>query len=110
MTTQKKKDSFNKRLFTAGIVGGVAGGIEICCTYPTEFVKTQLQLDEKSKPGQPKKFNGTMDCVRKTVFPEGQKPNPFRLYRGLSPLLFFSVPKAAVRFAGFEGAASVMRK
>jgi len=110
MTTEKKKDSFNKRLFTAGIVGGVAGGIEICCTYPTEFVKTQLQLDEKSKPGQAKKFNGTMDCVRKTVFPEGQKPNPFRLYRGLSPLLFFSVPKAAVRFAGFEGAATVINK
>lgn len=29
------------------IAGGITGGIEICITYPTEFVKTQLQLDEK---------------------------------------------------------------
>jgi hypothetical protein len=29
------------------IAGGITGGIEICITYPTEYVKTQLQLDEK---------------------------------------------------------------
>ena len=34
--------------FAKGIIaGGVTGGIEICITYPTEYVKTQLQLDEK---------------------------------------------------------------
>lgn len=31
------------------IAGGITGGIEICITYPTEYVKTQLQLDEKGK-------------------------------------------------------------
>uniref|UniRef100_A0A8B9RAK0 Solute carrier family 25 member 1 n=1 Tax=Astyanax mexicanus TaxID=7994 RepID=A0A8B9RAK0_ASTMX len=31
-------------------VGGIAGGIEICITFPTEYVKTQLQLDEKANP------------------------------------------------------------
>ena len=30
--------------------GGLAGGIEICITFPTEYVKTQLQLDERSHP------------------------------------------------------------
>lgn len=30
--------------------GGLAGGIEICITFPTEYVKTQLQLDEKAHP------------------------------------------------------------
>lgn len=30
------------------VIGGITGGIEICITYPTEFVKTQLQLDERS--------------------------------------------------------------
>lgn len=30
--------------------GGIAGGIEICITFPTEYVKTQLQLDEKANP------------------------------------------------------------
>lgn len=29
------------------IAGGITGGIEICITFPTEYVKTQLQLDEK---------------------------------------------------------------
>lgn len=30
--------------------GGLAGGIEICITFPTEYVKTQLQLDERANP------------------------------------------------------------
>jgi hypothetical protein len=29
------------------IAGGITGGLEICITFPTEYVKTQLQLDEK---------------------------------------------------------------
>lgn len=32
------------------VSGGIAGGIEICITFPTEYVKTQLQLDEKANP------------------------------------------------------------
>lgn len=32
---------------TAVAVGGVSGGIEACVMFPTEFVKTQLQLDKK---------------------------------------------------------------
>lgn len=32
------------------IAGGIAGGIEICITFPTEYVKTQLQLDERANP------------------------------------------------------------
>ena len=27
--------------------GGFAGGLEILCTFPTEYVKTQLQLDSR---------------------------------------------------------------
>ncbi|CAG9831945.1 unnamed protein product [Diabrotica balteata] len=46
------------------IAGGITGGIEICITFPTEYVKTQLQLDEK---GDKKKYNGIADCVKKTV-------------------------------------------
>lgn len=71
--------------------GGLTGGIEICITFPTEFVKTQLQLDEKS--GKTKKYNGIVDCVRKTVKSHGV----LGLYRGLSVLLYGSIPKSAVR-------------
>lgn len=79
---------FNRIFFA----GGITGGIEICITYPTEYVKTQLQLDEKSSTGI-KQYNGIGDCVKKTVKSHGF----FGLYRGLSVLLYGSIPKSAVR-------------
>lgn len=39
------------------IAGGITGGIEICITFPTEYVKTQLQLDEKGESIADKYFN-----------------------------------------------------
>jgi len=75
------------------IAGGITGGIEICITYPTEYVKTQLQLDEKVG-----KYKGIYDCGRQTVQERGIRG----LYRGLSVLLYGSIPKSAVRFGAFE--------
>lgn len=73
------------------ITGGITGGIEICITFPTEYVKTQLQLDERStKP----RYTGIVDVVKQTVKLHGIKG----LYRGLSVLIYGSVPKSAVRF------------
>lgn len=77
------------------VAGGITGGIEICITFPTEYVKTQLQLDEK---GGNKRYNGIADCVKKTVKERGV----FGLYRGLSVLLYGSIPKSAARFGAFE--------
>ncbi|KAI5696638.1 hypothetical protein M8J76_003381 [Diaphorina citri] len=77
------------------IAGGITGGIEICITFPTEYVKTQLQLDGK---GADKKYTGIWDCAKKTVKSHGV----FGLYRGLSVLLYGSIPKSAVRFGAFE--------
>jgi solute carrier family 25 citrate transporter 1 len=75
-------------------LGGITGGIEICITFPTEFVKTQLQLDEgSSRRGEARQYNGVIDCVKKTVRTRGF----FGLYRGLSVLLYGSIPKSAVR-------------
>lgn len=76
-------------------VGGITGGIEICITYPTEYVKTQMQLDEKAGA---RKYNGILDCVKKTVKSHGV----FGLYRGLSVLLYGSIPKSAVRYTIFH--------
>ena len=80
--------------FLKGIIaGGITGGIEICITYPTEFVKTQLQLDEKVG-----KYKGIVDCTKQTV----QSRGIGGLYRGLSVLVYGSIPKSAVRFGSFE--------
>jgi len=75
------------------IAGGITGGIEICITYPTEYVKTQLQLDEKVG-----KYKGIIDCGRQTIKERGVRG----LYRGLSVLVYGSIPKSAVRFGSFE--------
>ena len=80
--------------FLKGVIaGGITGGIEICITYPTEYVKTQLQLDEKVG-----KYKGIWDCTKQTVQTNGVRG----LYRGLPVLLYGSIPKSAVRFGGFE--------
>jgi len=75
------------------IAGGITGGIEICITYPTEYIKTQLQLDEKVG-----KYKGIVDCAKQTVNQNGVRG----LYRGLSVLVYGSIPKSAVRFGSFE--------
>jgi hypothetical protein len=38
----------SERTIKGIVIGGITGGIEICITYPTEYVKTQVQLDERS--------------------------------------------------------------
>ncbi|KAK0058739.1 tricarboxylate transport protein mitochondrial, partial [Biomphalaria pfeifferi] len=78
------------------IAGAITGGLEICITFPTEYVKTQLQLDEKL--GTQKRYKGPIDCVKVTVREYGVRG----LYRGLSVLLYGSIPKSAVRFGSFE--------
>lgn len=85
----------SQRTLKGILAGGITGGIEICITFPTEYVKTQLQLDERSaKP----RYNGIADVVKQTVRSHGVTG----LYRGLSVLIYGSVPKSAVRFGAFE--------
>jgi len=72
--------------------GGITGGIEICITFPTEYVKTQLQLDERN--GANKRYKGISDCVRQTVKEHGVRG----LYRGLAVLVYGSIPKSAIRW------------
>lgn len=78
------------------VAGGITGGIEICITFPTEYVKTQLQLDERK--GTAKRYKGIVDCVKVTIREHGVRG----LYRGLSVLVYGSIPKSAVRFGSFE--------
>lgn len=84
-----------KHPIKAVLAGGIAGGLEICCTFPTEYVKTQLQLDSRSDTP---KYKGPLHCARSTVSEFGF----FGLYRGLSSLLYGSIPKASIRFSVYE--------
>mmetsp|Transcript_70131 Transcript_70131/g.195087 ORF Transcript_70131/g.195087 Transcript_70131/m.195087 type:complete len:294 (+) Transcript_70131:82-963(+) len=58
-----KKDTGVKTV----VKGFLTGGTQAAITYPTEFVKTQLQLQSKTDP----QFNGILDCFKKTVSKHG---------------------------------------
>ncbi|KAI8902018.1 putative CTP1-mitochondrial citrate transporter-member of the mitochondrial carrier family [Globomyces pollinis-pini] len=75
---------------TAGII---AGAVEGFLTYPTEYVKTQLQIQ-----ATPKRYFGPWDCAVKTVKERGFTG----LYRGLSALLIGNAAKAGVRFLAYD--------
>eukprot|EP01138_Halocafeteria_seosinensis_P006345 gb/GECG01006486.1/.p1 GENE.gb/GECG01006486.1/~~gb/GECG01006486.1/.p1 ORF type:complete len:304 (+),score=36.65 gb/GECG01006486.1/:1-912(+) len=79
------------------IAGGLAGGIEVAIMYPTEYVKTQLQLERRREDGKPPRFKNSIDCAKKIVKDKG----PLALYRGLSSLLAGTVPKTSVRFTAY---------
>lgn len=81
------------------LAGFVAGGLEATATWPTEYVKTQLQLQRGTGL-----YRGFWDCARQTVGQYG----PLGLYRGLGPVLVFSMPKAGVRFWAFETASKLL--
>merc|ERR1719384_171322 len=76
------------------IKGTLTGFIEAIVCYPTEFVKTQLQLQSKVKP----EYTGILDCGMKTV----KKHGPMGLYRGALPLILGSSGKQAARWTGYE--------
>lgn len=95
------------------IAGALAGAAEIICTYPLEYIKTQLQIagpaisstSVSSRTTTTVAFRNSRDVVQQTIHRHGY----FGLYRGLSPNLYFSFPKCAIRFAAFEYTARYLR-
>ncbi|CAG8540720.1 12787_t:CDS:2, partial [Acaulospora colombiana] len=64
--------------------------------YPTEFVKTQLQLQDGSNAKT--KYKGPLDCAITTVRTKGV----FGLYKGLSALVIGTAAKAGIRFFTYD--------
>lgn len=91
ISEQQKLLPSTKRGLRSVVGGGLTGGINICIVFPTEFVKTQLQLDN----GKEKKYNGSIDVVRKTIKEKGIRG----MYRGITVLLAGTVPTYAVRYS-----------
>jgi solute carrier family 25 citrate transporter 1 len=76
------------------INGGIVGAVEAVLTYPTEFIKTSLQLQSKLQP----EYRGIWHCITKTVADRGV----MGLYRGLTPLVVGSIPKQGVRWFAYD--------
>ncbi|CAG7835884.1 unnamed protein product [Allacma fusca] len=92
--TNIQLDGCNEGL-KGGFAGGIAGGIAAWVAYPSECIKTIMQLDETRGT---KRFKGTIDCLEKTVKERGV----LGLYRGFNIVLYGTVPKTGVRFGTFE--------
>ena len=87
-----QKGRVKKSPAKAIVCGGVAGAIEAAVTYPTEFLKTYMQLyKDWSKKG----INPTVKHIYNKWGISG-------FYRGLSVLVFFSIPKTGTRFGAYE--------
>ena len=76
----------------SGIIGGIVGGVEITITYPIEYLKTVMQLNKHFQK------MGLVGITKHVYNTQGF----LGLYRGYSSLLVFAIPKATVRFGGFQ--------
>ncbi|KAF3449450.1 hypothetical protein FNV43_RR10178 [Rhamnella rubrinervis] len=74
--------------------GGLAGASFWAFVYPTDVVKSVIQVDDYKNP----KFNGSIDAFRKIVASEGVKG----LYKGFGPAMARSVPANAACFLAYE--------
>ncbi|EOA13775.1 hypothetical protein CARUB_v10026869mg [Capsella rubella] len=76
------------------MAGGVAGASFWGIVYPTDVVKSVLQVDDYKNP----KYSGSMDAFRKILKSEGVKG----LYKGFGPAMARSVPANAACFLAYE--------
>jgi len=84
------------------ITGAVVGATEISVTFPLEFVKRQLQLQQQASAlsrAASVQFKGPLHCISHTVRTYG----PTGLYCGFASFIVFAPPKAAIKFGIFEG-------
>ncbi|KAG5059151.1 Mitochondrial carnitine/acylcarnitine carrier-like protein [Glycine soja] len=76
------------------LAGGVAGAAFWLMVYPTDVVKSVIQVDDYKNP----KFSGSIDAFRRISASEGIKG----LYKGFGPAMARSVPANAACFLAYE--------
>lgn len=76
------------------VAGGLAGGSFWISVYPTDVIKSVIQVDDYKNP----KFSGFFDAFKKILAAEGVKG----LYKGFGPAMGRSVPANAACFLAYE--------
>ncbi|XP_021969346.1 mitochondrial carnitine/acylcarnitine carrier-like protein [Helianthus annuus] len=76
------------------LAGGLAGGAFWVSVYPTDVVKSVIQIDDYKNP----KYTGSIDAFKKIVKAEGIGG----LYKGFGPAMARSVPANAACFLAYE--------
>ena len=81
------------------VAGGLAGGVASAVANPTDLMKVRMQTDGMLKDAEgkllPKKYNGMIDCLTKTVSEEGV----LALWTGVGPTVGRAVALAAAELA-----------
>ncbi|XP_039785045.1 mitochondrial carnitine/acylcarnitine carrier-like protein isoform X2 [Panicum virgatum] len=76
------------------LAGGLAGAALWLSVYPTDVVKSVIQVDDYRNP----RYAGSLDALRKIVAADGVKG----LYKGFGPAMARSVPANAATFVAYE--------
>ncbi|XP_076901866.1 mitochondrial carnitine/acylcarnitine carrier-like protein [Bidens hawaiensis] len=76
------------------LAGGLAGASYWITVYPTDVVKSMIQIDDFTNP----KYSGSIDGFKKIVKSEGVGG----LYKGFGPAMARSVPANAACFLAYE--------
>ncbi|PRP79405.1 hypothetical protein PROFUN_05294 [Planoprotostelium fungivorum] len=84
-----KQPSIGKTILKNLVMGGIAGIIGACSTFPLDMVKTRMQ----NQRGAVRQYNGVLDCFRKIIAAEGVRG----LYRGLPAQLVGITPEKAIK-------------
>ncbi|XP_038887492.1 mitochondrial carnitine/acylcarnitine carrier-like protein [Benincasa hispida] len=88
------RDTSNLGKGSVIVAAGVAGAGFWLAVYPTDVIKSVIQVDDFKNP----KFSGSMDAFRKIMALEGVKG----LYKGFGPAMARSVPSNAACFLVYE--------
>ncbi|XP_022965121.1 mitochondrial carnitine/acylcarnitine carrier-like protein isoform X1 [Cucurbita maxima] len=76
------------------VAGGLAGATFWFSVYPTDVVKSVIQVDDYKNP----KYSGSIDAFRKILAAEGVKG----LYKGFGPAMARSIPANGACFLAYE--------
>ncbi|KAL8104136.1 mitochondrial carnitine/acylcarnitine carrier-like protein [Apium graveolens] len=76
------------------LAGGLAGGAFWISVYPTDVVKSAIQVDDYKNP----KYSGSINAFKKILATEGVKG----LYKGFGPAMARSIPANAACFLAYE--------
>lgn len=79
---------------TLMMAGGLAGGAFWVSVYPTDVVKSVIQIDDFKNP----KYSGSIDAFKKILKSEGIGG----LYKGFGPAMARSIPANAACFLAYE--------
>nr|GEV42809.1 mitochondrial carnitine/acylcarnitine carrier-like protein [Tanacetum cinerariifolium] len=76
------------------MAGGLAGGAFWISVYPTDVIKSVIQIDDYKNP----KYSGSIDACKKILKSEGIGG----LYKGFGPAMGRSIPANAACFLAYE--------